>query len=237
VPDDVPTWLECRVWLEPGLFPKFSFPNGPTGSNYRLDMYVKENKYTLLDTAQLAAYENADYGGDWFHLLFFETPRICIHEVEVTGPLNEQWPPPSHRAIFGERPYESAAVGDVLRAFAERAWRRPVTPAEVAPIEELVRAAEAAAEARGEAAPLAAQSAITLGVKAVLCAPEFIYREERGDRLDGHELNLRKSVTSEDARHAVRIVRRAGEGSCSSLPAGLSILRQDTDCLAGNRGA
>jgi hypothetical protein len=156
-------------------------------------MYVKENKYTLLDKRQLAAYEEADYGGDWFHLIFFETPRIRIHEVEVTGPVNDSWPPPSHRAIFGTEPYDPAAAGDVLRSFAARAWRRPVTPAEVEPIEQLVRAATAAAEQNGQPPREAAQAAIAEGVKAVLCAPAFLYREERGDRLDGHEIASRLS--------------------------------------------
>jgi len=193
VPDDVPTWLECRVWLEAGQLPRLTFPNGPTGSNYRLDTYVKENKYTLLDKLQLAACEEADYGGDWFHLIFFETPRIRIHEVEVTGPVNESWPPPSHRAIFGTERYDPAAAGDVLRSFAARAWRRPVTAAEVEPIEQLVRAATAAAEKNGQPPREAAEAAIAEGVKAVLCAPAFLYREERGERLDGHEIASRLS--------------------------------------------
>jgi len=193
VPDDVPTWLDAKVWLEQGQFAKVAFPNGPTGSNHRLDMYVKENKYTLLDKGQLAAYENAGYGGDWFHLIFFETPRIRIHQVEIDGPLNEQWPPASHRAIFGDAVYKSAAAGEVLRTFAERAWRRPVTRAEVEPIVQLVRVAEKAAEKAGQPPEQAAQASILQGIKAILSAPEFIYREERGDRLDGHEIASRLS--------------------------------------------
>jgi len=177
VPDDVPTWLECRVWLEPGQFPRFSFPNGPTDSNFRINTFVIENRYTLLDKRQLAAFEASNYWGLGGRLVFFETPRIRIHEVEVCGPLNDHWPPPSHRAIFGERPYESAAAADVLRAFAARAWRRPVTAADVEPLVALVRAAEQAASAAGKPAEQAAREAIAQGVRGVLCAPEFLYRE------------------------------------------------------------
>jgi len=193
VPDDVPTWLECRVWLEAGQFPQFSFPNGPTNSNYRITGFVKDNKYTLLDKKQLAAYEEANQGGDWGHLLFFETPRIRLHKAEVKGPLNEQWPPASHRAIFGDTPYASANAGEVLRAFAGRAWRRPVAAADVEPILKLVRTAEKAAADAGAPPEQAAQSAITQGLKAVLCAPEFLYREERAAQLDGHEIASRLS--------------------------------------------
>jgi hypothetical protein len=193
VPDDVPTWLECRIWLEQGQFPKLSFPNGPTGSNRRLDMYVKENKYTLLDKAQLKAYEDANLVGDWGQLIFFETPRIRVHEVEVAGPINEKWPPQSHIAVFGTEPYESAKAGEVLRTFAEKAWRRPVPAAEVEPILKLVWAVEKAAETAGQSAGEAAHAAIQQGVKAILCAPEFIYREENRDTLDGHEIASRLS--------------------------------------------
>lgn len=193
VPDDVPTWLECRVWLEAGQFPQFSFPNGPTDSNFRVNHFVLDNKYTLLDKKQLAAFEASGHSGLGARLMFFETPRIRLHQVEVKGPLNEQWPPASHRAIFGDATYASGDAGEVLRAFAERAWRRPVAAAEVEPILKLVRAAEMAAAEAGTPPEQAAQLAITQGVRAVLCAPEFLYREERSSKLDGHEIASRLS--------------------------------------------
>jgi hypothetical protein len=193
VPDDVPTWLECRVWMEAGQFPKFEYVNGPTNSDYRMDYYLSENRYTLLDKQQLADFEAADKPLGWATPIFFETPRIRVHKAEVTGPLNDQWPPPSHRAIFGDRPYESAAAGDVLRSFAARAWRRPVAADDVAPILDLVRAGEQAALKAGTPAEQAAQQAIVEGIQAVLCAPEFLFREEKGDFLDGHEIASRLS--------------------------------------------
>jgi len=193
VPDDVPTWLECRVWLEAGQFPKFFYPNGPTPSDHRLLLYMHGNQYTLLDKEQLAAFEAANLGDVWGHILFFETPRIRLHEVEAIGPINEQWPPPGHRAIFGDSPYTTADAGRVLRDFASRAWRRPVTAEEMAPIERLVSQAEERAIAAGTAPPEAAQAAIKQGLRSVLTAPEFIYREERNPRLDGHEIATRLS--------------------------------------------
>jgi hypothetical protein len=212
VPDDVPTWLECRVWLEAGQFPRFAFPNGPTDSNNRITGFVKENKYTLLDKKQLAAYEQANLSGDWGHLIFFETPRIRIHKVEVKGPLNEQWPPASHRAIFGDTPYASAKADEVLRAFAERAWRRPVAAADVEPILKLVRSAEKTATDAGAPPEQAAQSAITQGVRAVLCAPEFLYREERAAQLDGREIASRLSYFLWSSLPDDKLMARAAAG-------------------------
>jgi len=213
VPDDVTTWLECRVWLEAGQFPQFSFPNGPSASNNRITGFVKENKYTLLDKKQLAAYEEANLGGDWGHLIFFETPRIRLHQVEVKGPLHEQWPPASHRAIFGDTPYASAKAGEVLRTFAERAWRRPVAVADVEPILKLVQTAEKVATDVGAPPEQAAQSAITQGVRAVLCAPEFLYREEHASKLNDHEIASRLSYFLWSSLPDEKLMSRAAAGA------------------------
>jgi hypothetical protein len=212
VPDDMPTWLECRVWLEAGQFPKFSFANGPTNQHFRLTQSFKENKYTLLDKKQLALYEANANAPDF---LVFETPRIRIHQVEIRGPLNEQWPPASHRAIFGAAVYESAAAGEVLLAFAERAWRRPVTAAEVEPIVALVRSAEQAAVDAGMPPEQAAQAAIAHGVTAVLSAPEFLYREEGADRLDDHQIAARLSYFLWSSLPDDKLLARAAAGELS----------------------
>ena len=57
LPDNRPTTLECRVWLDRGHFPRLGFPNGPTDANNRMSTYFRENKYTLLTKEQLARYE------------------------------------------------------------------------------------------------------------------------------------------------------------------------------------
>ncbi|MEK0447191.1 MAG: hypothetical protein RLZZ399_2512, partial [Verrucomicrobiota bacterium] len=212
VPDDVPSWLECRVWLQKGEFPKFFFPNGPTHSDHALLSYILENQYTLLDKQQLAEFERANLGDLWSHILFFETPRIRIHQVEVSGPIHEQWPPVSHRAVFGDAPYTSEAAGEVLRNFAERAWRRTVSAREVEPILKLVRQAESNAVAEGARPEEAAQSAIKDGLQSVLTAPEFLYREERNLQLDGHEIASRLSYFLWSSLPDEALRRRAASG-------------------------
>jgi hypothetical protein len=216
VPDDVPTWLECNVWLEAGQFPRFSFQNGPIGDNYRIMHFVNENKYSLLDKDQLAAYEASTFSGNGNQLVHFETPRIRIYRVDVTGPIEEQWPPASHRAIFGDKPYESAAAGDVLRAFAERAWRRPVTAAEIEPLLAIVRQAEKAAVDAGTPPEEAARAAIKRGVQAVLCDRAFLYREERGDALDGYEIASRLSYFLWSSMPDETLLSRAAAGELVS---------------------
>lgn len=212
VPDDVPTWLERSVWLEAGQFPRFSFQNGPSDSGYRIHNFVNQNKYSLLDKDQLAAFEASTISGHAGHLVHFETPRIRIYRVEVTGPIEEMWPPASHRAIFGDKPYESAAAGDVLRAFAERAWRRPVTAADVEPLVAIVRQGEKAAIGAGLPPEEAARTAIKRGIQAVLCAPAFVYREERGEDLDGYEIASRLSYFLWSSMPDEKLLDRAAAG-------------------------
>ena len=61
-------------------------------------------------------------------------PRLKIHSVEFEGPFYESWPPPTHRGIFIDSPDrddKSTYAGEIIRSFMTRAWRRPVTDAEV----------------------------------------------------------------------------------------------------------
>ncbi|MEO2015113.1 MAG: DUF1592 domain-containing protein, partial [Fuerstiella sp.] len=70
-------------------------------------------------------------------------PGVAFHWLEVEGPIIEQWPPASYRALFGDVPFEQAGrhvvavseqpmkdAGTLLAAFMERVYRRPVAEAE-----------------------------------------------------------------------------------------------------------
>ena len=206
LPDDGPAWLECRVWLDRGHFPKMVFPNGPTGSNNRILSYVTDNKYTLLGKEQLEEYERevTPAAGDGLHLFFFETPRIRLYNIQVEGPLNEFWPPASHVAVFGERGYEAGDAPAILRAFAEKAWRRPVSSAEVESFVQLVKEAEAQGQSR--------ETSIQKGLKAVLCSPQFLYREETPSALKGHEIAARLSYFLWSSMPDEALLKRAAAG-------------------------
>ncbi|MFP6764986.1 MAG: DUF1592 domain-containing protein, partial [Planctomycetaceae bacterium] len=59
--------------------------------------------------------------------------RLLIASVEFEGPLYETWPPASHRNIFIESDRKQnppVYARQILRAFATRAFRRPVTDKE-----------------------------------------------------------------------------------------------------------
>ncbi len=186
LPDDRQTWLECRVWLDQGELPRLGFPNGPSDGNQALYSYFTAQKEHLLGKEQLGAYERDHARGDNMNIfMWFQSPRILVSQIDIDGPLNESWPPDSHHAIFGEAAYRSEAAGDVLLRFAERAWRRPVPAAEVAGLVKLVRAAESQAQPP--------EDAVCQGLTAILCSPEFLYREEKAGTLNGHEIASRLS--------------------------------------------
>jgi len=205
LPDDGATWLDCNVWLDRGYFPRLAYPNGPTDANNRLHHYFVENRYTLLNKEQLARYEHDALRGDNYNTpMWFESPRILVSKIEIEGPLNEAWPPASHRVIFGDQPYQSSAADEVLHGFATRAWRRPVEANEVRPIVALVRAAEKAGQKP--------EVAIQQGLKAILCAPEFLYREEKSATLNDYEIASRLSYFLWSSMPDERLLKCAAAG-------------------------
>jgi mono/diheme cytochrome c family protein len=118
----------------------------------------------------------------------YDGPGLAVQWVEVEGPLHETWPPASHRRIFGDLPQGPAPVFNnrnrvevtsrhpaadadrVIRDFARRAFRRPVTDADVKPFVAL-------AEAR-LADGSSFEQAVRAGLKGVLVSPRFLFLRE-----------------------------------------------------------
>ncbi len=98
-------------------------------------------------------------------------PGVAYDWFEVTGPINDQWPPASQRSLFGETmPTGKASAQEqrkLLQSFATRAFRRPVAADEVTPYATIV-AAEIERGTKFEEAMLT-------GYKAILCSPDFLF--------------------------------------------------------------
>ncbi|MBA3935976.1 MAG: DUF1592 domain-containing protein [Planctomycetes bacterium] len=99
------------------------------------------------------------------------SPRIRLHKMAIDGPFYKEWPSAFQAQVL-DAPDTRAALG----AFARRAFRRPVTEAELEPFYRL-------AESKGRA----------LAVKAMLCSPGFLYLREHAGRLDDDALACRLS--------------------------------------------
>jgi mono/diheme cytochrome c family protein len=145
----------------------------------------------------------------------YDRPGLAVQWLDVEGPLVDQWPPESHRRLFGDLPLEPVAAasgaaerrrmpqgtrapmlevvsddpyGDaesLLRGFATRAFRRPVTEDELRPFVALVR--------QRFDSGYRFEEAMRVGFKAVLCAPEFLFFHETPGRLDDYALAARLS--------------------------------------------
>lgn len=62
-----------------------------------------------------------------------DMPRLLIQSVEFEGPFHASWPPPTHTDIFIQSTHRNdpaTYAKEIIRAFATRAFRRPVTPPE-----------------------------------------------------------------------------------------------------------
>lgn len=137
----------------------------------------------------------------------YEGPGLVVQWVEVEGPLLESWPPTSHHRLFGDLPQErTSAAGQpdrrevvskdsradaerILREFTRRAFRRPVTDADIKPY--LARVQAKLDEG------YSFEAALRVGLKSVLISPNFLFLRERmaakGERLDDFGLASRLS--------------------------------------------
>ena len=126
-----------------------------------------------------------------------------IEWVEITGPLVDEWPPRGHRLLYADLPLEPVDPKQpgkdlrvvspdpeqdarrLLAGFLPRAFRRPVTDAEIEKHVALVREELG----KGSRFDEALRAAYTLA----LCSPHFLFRSERPGPLDDHALASRLS--------------------------------------------
>ena len=133
----------------------------------------------------------------------WDGPGLAVQWVEVEGPLHDDWPPKSHRRLFGDLPQKSAPIYNqskrvevtseqplvdaerILRNFMRRAFRRTVTDSDVAPFTAVV----AAKLADGYSFELAVRAAL----KGVLMSPDFLFLREQPGKLTDFGLASRLS--------------------------------------------
>ncbi len=117
-----------------------------------------------------------------------EMPRLRIRSVEFEGPFYESWPPPAHKAIFIDSPRKAdpkAYAREILRGFATRAYRRPLTDPEANAL--------FAVFDRSFAASGKFRESVKDALQVVLTSPQFLFLVEKSatpapEPLDDHEL-------------------------------------------------
>ena len=181
VPDNKPTRLKFRVWLEAGQTPRFIFPNGPYESRASVVTINKRYKDQFKGPIGTSGVGRA-------HILREgKLPHIRISEIVVQGPVTEPVGGAEEIAVFGPAGFQPERAQDQLFAFAAKAYRRPLLDADRAPIRKLY--AQRIAE---KAAP---RQAALDAVKLILCSPSFLYlsevTKESERRLQPHDLATR----------------------------------------------
>jgi mono/diheme cytochrome c family protein len=155
----------------------------------------------------------------------YEGPGLAVQYVEIEGPLNETWPPASHRRLFGDLGQKPAPVFNdgkrvevasddpeadaekVLRDFVRRAFRRNVTDADVKPFLDLVKGKLAANHSF--------EKAVRVGLAAVMVSPDFLFLREKPGPLDDFALASRLSYFLWSTMPDEELLALAGRGRLS----------------------
>ena len=184
---DKPQWFEWTVDLERGEEPEVRFRNGAPaakGLAFKLGKHVKGHpELEAVAKLKLGKGEIASA-----MLKAYRGPKLRIWEMQVKGPQLDQWPTPGHTVLYGKlaaNQISRSNIPDRLRVFAEVAFRRPLRPGELAPIEKLVTAKLGAGMK-----PL---DALQLGFQSILCSPAFLHLHEGTGKLDDYALASRLS--------------------------------------------
>jgi hypothetical protein len=117
-----------------------------------------------------------------------DMPRLLIRSVEFEGPLHETWPPTPHKNIFiasAQKSDHAAYARQILRNFAKRAYRRPITTAEEESLVAVYRNSSAAGRSFEDSVKDALLVALT--------SPQFLFLIENSttpepEALDNYEL-------------------------------------------------
>ena len=126
-------------------------------------------------------------------------PGLVIQWVDVEGPILESWPPPGHKAIFGDlkqtriSPERFEVVSQqpmvdaerILREFARRAFRRQVNDEDIKPF--LTRVKSKLDQ------NYSFEQAMRVGLKGILVSPDFLFLREQTTRLNDFALASRLS--------------------------------------------
>lgn len=113
-----------------------------------------------------------------------DMPRLLIRSVEFEGPFYEQWPPPAHQNIFIESDQKKDSVAytrEILRAFASRAYRRPIS------VDEETQLMNVFEQSSAEGGSF--QESVSNALLVVLTSPQFLFLIENSKSPEPEPLN------------------------------------------------
>lgn len=154
---------------------------GAVAPNVMHRLNREEYSNTVRDLLQTNLDPAADFPADDVSLGFDNIAQVLsvsplqfeLYEQAAEALAQEVVSGPARGAVVFCDAEESACRDEVLRTLARRAWRRPVTDAEVARLQQLVDVALAEGES--------VDRGLNLAIRGVLLSPHFVYRPELDD--------------------------------------------------------
>ncbi len=204
------------------------------------DYMEPRTSITLLPYDLLAAQSVSKIGAE-----SYDGPGVAVDWVEIEGPLNEAWPPESHRRIFGDLKQKAAPIyhqstrvevvsddpakdaARILTAFARRAFRRPVTDTEVKPFVALVT--------KRMAEQSSFEQAMRAGLAGIMTSPEFLFLRETPGKLNHTALASRLSYflwSSMPDEELLALAEKDRLGDAATLHAQVERMLKDTKAAA-----
>ncbi|MBS0262901.1 MAG: DUF1592 domain-containing protein, partial [Planctomycetes bacterium] len=119
----------------------------------------------------------------------FDGPGLALEWIELEGPLVEEWPPASQRALIGTADLKKLSLAEAeaaVRSILPRAFRRTVSPEKSQKYLEFLRAT--ARPGKGTV-----EEALRQTLTAILCSPDFLLLYEQPGPLDDYALASRLS--------------------------------------------
>ena len=179
-PEDKPALVEFRTHLPAGKHPIHivNAVPGPNPEARRSRASGTPNHFTSLKARVPWQMKFTD--DDYKPIL----PFLLLDSIEWEGPIVDKWPTAKHEEIFfgGEKVEKNNAYArEIVSRFAERAWRRPVQPAELDRLMQLVEQSQKLGDDF--------EHSVKSGLLAVLCSKSFLYIVEGNPTTPAPKLN------------------------------------------------
>jgi hypothetical protein len=188
--NEEPQWFEWDVYMGRGYEPEVRFRNGTTATKRMVRLLINDaDKHPEFKPfAELRAAGENGYAKSHGVLKAYRGPKLRIWEIQIRGPFVKEWPPSGHQLMYGSLKPEHLNRDNIrerLRIFAAKAFRRPLRPGELSPIESMVH------RKLGEGMkPL---KALQLGFQTILCSTSFLFLDENPGQLNDYALASRLS--------------------------------------------
>ncbi|MCM8530686.1 MAG: DUF1592 domain-containing protein [Lentisphaeraceae bacterium] len=209
LPDEEETTISGTYWLNKGYSPKIGFPNSVTRFKPVKGGFLR--KYPKL--GKKLGWEKGIEGNAFQSFVVMQRylqengPQVRVYEFSVEGPIIQDWPPASHKVIFGDKGLQESNADEVIDNFAAKAYRRPLVDGENNSIKEMM--------SKLEDQGFAKEDVVKSGLAAVISSPQFMYLQEKSGQLDDYALASRLSYFLWSSQPDEELYSLARNGSLS----------------------